>query len=434
MNTQKEVFEIEGTGGVKKLEGKIGVKGAKNAALKAMAASILFDGPIILDNVPINADVINMAEILRELGAKVSINNNELEIDCLNVSHTNITEERARTMRSSVVLTGPLLARFSKTTFSSPGGCVIGTRPIDLFFSSYEAMGAKVEYVNDKFEISSNGTLKGTEIFFDIQSVGGTETIMMAAVLAKGTTVLRNCAMEPEIVSVAEWLNECGAQISGAGTPTIVIEGRSGKLLSPKNKYTAIPDRIEAGSYLILAVLAGKDVTITDCEPLHMEALTSKLLKCGANLEIGKNYIRIKESTTKLKAFDIRTHEYPGFPTDLQSQIVSLLVNVKGESKVFETIFEDRFAFVDDLQRMGAEIEELSLREVLIKGPSELHELSEGEMMLARDIRAGFAILIATIFAKGKFTIGNIHLIDRGYEKIEERLSLIGVKIIRKIL
>lgn len=434
----KESFIIQGLAGKKSLKGKVTINGAKNAVLKAMSASVLFNGPILLENVPNTEDVKTMQAILEKLGAKIGWEETSekkyLKIDASKIKTTKIDNDLAQSMRASVVLTGPLLSRCGNVSFPSPGGCVIGSRPIDLFIKAYEKMGAKTILGKDSYNIDANKTgLNGTTIFFDLQTVGGTETLMMAAVLAKGKTILKNCAMEPEIVSVAEWLNSCGADIVGAGTTTIEINGTSGKLLTPKMPYVTVPDRIEAGSFIILSAVCGEDVYIEKCVPEHMEALISLLKDSGINIETGKDYVRVRNNkvSNSFKAFNVRTHEYPGFPTDLQAQIVTMLTQAQGESVVFETIFEGRFKYTEDLQRMGANITVMNPREVMIKGRTDLKQVHEGEELRAHDIRAGFAIVIAALLSQGQSKITNIHLIDRGYEELEKRLKSLGAEIRR---
>jgi UDP-N-acetylglucosamine 1-carboxyvinyltransferase len=260
---------------------------------------------------------------------------------------------------------------------------------------------------------------------------------MMAAVLADGTTTLKNCALEPEIVSVAEWLNSCGAKITGAGTSTMTIHGTAGKLLQAKSHpYEAIPDRIEAGSYLILGALSAKDLTIENCRPEHMEAPIQLLRNSGVNISVGSDgkslVLKNDKSAHEFKPFNIRTHEYPGFPTDLQSPMVTFLSQVSGESTVLETIFEGRFKFTEDLTKLGANITIMNPREIIVRGPTAFGELRDGDVLQAHDIRAGFAVVIAAILAKGTCRVSNVHYIDRGYAKIEEKLRGIGVKIERK--
>lgn len=435
--TKLESFIIEGLGGKKTLKGSVSINGAKNAALKAMAAAILFDGPVTLENIPDTSDVHTQSDILVKLGAKVAHDTDKhiLVIDPTTITSTDLDYDMAQNMRSSVVLTGPLLSRFKSASFPAPGGCVLGARPIDLFIEGYKKMGAEVELTSNLYKIKTSSGLTGTEIFFNIISVGGTETLMMAAVLANGTTTLKNCALEPEITNVAEWLNSCGANITGAGTSTIIITGTNGRLLSPTKNYVTVPDRIEAGSYLILGALCADSLTIMNCRPDHMDAVINLLRDSGIDIETSPNEIRILNNASKpnnrLSAFNFRTHEYPGFPTDLQAPMVTYLTQVTGQSSVFETIFEGRFKYVDDLNRAGANINISNSREIEVNGPSELSQTASIENLKAHDIRAGFAVVLAALVGNGKFTVTNVHLIDRGYEKLEERLRTLGASITR---
>ena len=433
---KNQSYIIEGLAGKKTLRGSVSIHGAKNAALKAIAASVLFDGPVTLKNVPRTSDVDTLSEILKKLGAIISWNGDTLNIDASKLKGSDIDPVLAGNMRASVVLTGPLLARFGTVDFPAPGGCVIGARPIDLFISGYEKMGAHTTLDEKQciYKIGSKSKLTGADIFFNIVTVGGTETLMMAAVLGEGTTILKNCAMEPEIVNVAEWLISCGAKISGVGTPTITIEGTRGKLLSPKHAYVAIPDRIETGSFLFLGALCAKELTIEKCRPDHVESLISNLRDSGIEITTTADTIYIKNNTrpnSELSGFNIRTHEYPGFATDLQPIAVTYLSQVRGESSVFETIYEGRFKYIEDLQKIGAHITVMNPREVLIKGPTPFKQTTENHDLIAHDIRAGFAVVMAALTGTGTFTVTNIHLIDRGYEKLEEQLSKLGASIKR---
>lgn len=355
-------------------------------------------------------------------------------VDATPITSTRIDEDLGKGMRASVVLTGPLLGRYGKATFPAPGGCVIGARPIDLFLSGYQKMGAEFSE-NGIYDFKAEKGLRGAEIFFNKVTVGGTETLMMAAVLAKGTTILKNCAMEPEIANVAEWLNASGAKITGVGTPTITIEGTNGKLLSAKTSFVTIPDRITAGSFLILGALCAEELSIKSCRPDHLEAVTQLLIDSGADITIGKNTITVKNNSKKPVIYrnvaSLRTHEYPGFPTDLQSPIVTFLTQTPGDSVVFETIFEGRFKYVEDLIKLGGNVTTMNPREIFIKGPSSFKELPDAEELTAHDIRAGFAVVLAALLGKGTFTVNNVHLIDRGYEKLEAALSGLGADIKR---
>ncbi len=439
-DAKKEAFVIEGLAGEKKLSGTVRIHGAKNAALKAMAAALLFDGTAELQNVPRNSDVETLSEILRKLGAKVEWKGDSLYIDSSKIISTDIDPELAGNMRASVVLTGPLLSRFGKLTFPAPGGCVIGARPIDLFLAGYEKMGAKAILDEEAclHRIAAEGMLRGADIFFNKVSVGGTETLMMAAVLASGTTILKNCAMEPEIGNVAEWLVSCGAKISGIGTPTLTIEGTGGKLLKPKHAYVTIPDRIETGSFLILGALCAKDLTIENCRPDHLEALITVLKDSGVPVTHKGSTIWITGNTLPNSSFkaiaDLRTHEFPGLATDVQPVIVAYLTQVTGDSKIFETIYEGRFKYVDELKKLGADITVMNPREISIKGSTPLHRMPGDGDLIAHDIRAGFAIVMAALCGSGTFKVSNIHLIDRGYEKLERELSALGAQIQRVVI
>ncbi len=431
---------MKGLAGKKTLKGHVTINGAKNAALKAMATAVLFDKKVRLENVPHTADIDTMSAILEKLGAKITpVRNHIMEIDTTSMTAANSTDidpKLAGGMRASVVLTGPLLARFGKVSFPAPGGCVIGARPINLFLEGYKKMGAKVTLENGLYQITAPNGLSGMDNFFHIISVGGTETLMMAATLAKGKTILSNCAKEPEIVNVAEWLTSCGAKIKGAGTSTIEITGSGGKLLhaDQAKPFVTIPDRIEAGSFLLLGALCAKDLVIEKCEPKHMMAVLHLLGDAGVVTEVGADTITLKGNTranAAFKSFNISTKEYPGFPTDLQAPAVVFLTQVTGESSVLETIFEGRFKYVEDLIQLGANITVINPREVRTKGPTAFAK-TIGDLY-AHDIRAGFAIVMAALVANGHFKVHNAHLIDRGYENLEERLTALGVEI-RRVL
>ncbi len=431
----KDTFVIQGLAGEKTINGSISISGAKNSALKAMTAAILFDGPVILENVPETSDIHTLANIMIKMGARIEFDNDNIAIDSTDMNSTVIDESLAKGMRGSVVLTGPILARYKKASFPAPGGCVIGARPIDLFLSGYEKMGAKVNEHDSIYDISTDQELEGSEIIFNKISVGATETLMMAAVLANGTTVMKNCALEPEIVNLAEWLNASGANISGVGTPVITVVGTGGRLLSMKENFVTIPDRITAGSFLILGALCAIELTINDCRPDHMDAVTQLLIESGVNLKIGKDYITVSsglEKTNSYKAIPmIRTREYPGFPTDLQAPMVTFLTQCSGRSTVIETIFEGRFKYIEELTKIGANIKVISPLEIVVQGPTLLNQNSKFEQLTTHDIRAGFAVVLAAVIGKGKFVINNINLIDRGYESLDKILANLGVDIER---
>ena len=409
--------------GGKKLGGTIRVNGAKNAALKLFAAALLTRKTVIFKNVPEVEDVTRMSELLRGLGAKVErIKHGEYKITADKLSSSKINPEIAKKLRASIVLVGPLLARMGKAIFPHPGGCVIGERPIDVFIDGFNAMGSKLNSKDGLYEISTKGLIGCNFIFHNV-SVTGTETIMMTAVLAKGTTILKNCACEPEIESLADFLNLCGAKIKGAGTHTIVITGVSDL---KGGIFKTIPDRIEAGSFALLAAASGSNLKITHCEPGHLDSLLGLLKKVGVSFVANNDSIEINPST-KIRAFGVKTREYPGFPTDLQAPLCVLLTQSEGEALVHETIYEGRLAWTEELKRMGADILNLDPHRIQIKGPTKLR----GREMESPDLRAGMAYIIAALCAEGESVINNIYQIDRGYEKIEERLQKIGADIRR---
>jgi UDP-N-acetylglucosamine 1-carboxyvinyltransferase len=428
-----EYFSIKGAAGKRTLEGTIEVGGAKNAVLKAIAASVLYKTPLHLSNVPHIEDVSRMLDIVRDMGGSASLEDHRVIVDAHKLSTTTIPPDIAKRIRASVVMTGPMLARYGRVQFPHPGGDVIGKRPIDLFIEGFENMGAKVSHTKDGLYdiVAPEGGLRGAEIFFRVASVTGTETLLMAAVLAKGTTVIKNAALEPEIVWLADMLAASGAKIEGAGTTTITIKG-GGLLAQKNNTFRVIPDRIEAGSFLVLGALAAKKLTLTGVVPEHLESLIASLRYAGVQLSFTKDTITVESPKNKkhdhpLRAFNLRTHEYPGFPSDLQSPMMVLLTQTEGESLVFETIFEGRLNYTDSLNRMGADITMMDQHRVLVKGPTKL----SGKHLESPDIRAGLAFVIAAQIADGVSRIHSIYHIDRGYEQLESRLRAIGVQIER---
>ena len=419
-----EKFVIQGLEGQRVLEGKASVRGAKNAALKAFAASILFDDEIQIDNTPLIQDIENISRLLKHLGVEVNqISERSFRLKPSSAIGADLSDDIAKSFRSSIVLSGPILAREGRVSFPHPGGCVIGERPIDIFLEAFEKMGAKAERDGERYVVSAD-RLTGAEIIFKIPSVTATETLMMAAVLTPGTTVLHNAATEPEIVALAEYLNASGAQISGAGTHTILIKGVDS--LKSKEPFLTPPDRIEAGSLAILAAACGRDVEIINCCTDHLKVFLQALSNIGVNIQKTENSIRIK-SSPQLKAIDIKTHEYPGIPTDLQSPLAVLMTQATGRSFIFETVFEGRLNWLNDLARMGADITICDPHRAFISGPTILR----GREMESPDLRAGLAFIIAGLVAKGESIIHNIYNIDRGYENIEERLAQIGADIKR---
>ena len=411
--------------GGKKLSGTIRVMGAKNAALKAFAASLLTRKTITINNAPEVEDIALMAELIKNLGVSVEYTKHgKYIINADKINSSEINSNIAKKLRASIVLAGPLLARTGKAIFPHPGGCVIGERPIDLFIDGFTALGAKVEHKNGLYTVSTGkNKLRGAKFVFSNISVTGTETLMMAGVLSSGTTELKNCACEPEIISLAKFLNSCGARIQGAGTSTIAIKGRAS---IDGSEYKTIPDRIEAGSFAILAAALGSSIKITDCNPDHLEVPIDVLKKIGVGIFITKNSLEI-QPPLKLKSTGIRTREYPGFPTDLQAPFCVLLTQTEGKALVHETIYEGRLNWADELKRMGADILNLDPHRIEIRGPTKLR----GREIESPDIRAGMAYIIAALCAEGQSVINNIYQIDRGYEKIEERMQKIGADIRR---
>ena len=427
-----DTFIIKGSARARTLEGEIAVKGAKNAALKAFPASVLFRDAVRLRNVPDIGDIAQMKILLEGLGAHILKRGNaSYTIVVPHSVETNFPRLIAKRFRASIVAVGPTLARFGKVSFPHPGGCLIGARPIDIFLDGFAQMGARFERRGEIYTLRvPKKKLRGATIFFKNQTVTATETFMMAGVLAEGTTVLKNAAIEPEVESLADFLNACGARIKGAGTSVIAVKG-GGLLRAGGRSWTMLPDRIEAGSFLILGALAAKDLRIVECEPAHLEALLGVLRLSGVSFEIGKTSIRIRRnpSPARFHSVDVKTHEYPGFPTDLQSLITVFLSQVKGKSTVFETIFEGRFRYAEELARMGADIKECDPHRIIVHGPTPLR----GKELQSPDLRAGLAYIIAGMVAKGTSVIHNVENIDRGYERIDERLRGIGMNIKRII-
>lgn len=410
--------------GGNRLVGAVKTSGAKNAVLPIIAASILGTTPSHLDEVPMLEDVHTISEVLKCLGlaVKCSPEKNVLDIDSTSITSYEAPYELVRTMRASFLVMGPLLARIGKARISMPGGCAIGARPIDIHLKGFEALGVKIEQGHGYIEASAPEGLKGTSIYFDFPSVGATENIMMAASLAEGTTILENAAEEPEIVDLANYLNKMGAKIRGAGTDTIRIEGVD-KLHGAD--YTIIPDRIEAGTYMIAAAMTGGDIVVENVLPEHQKPLIAKLREAGAVVEEDIDKVRVI-GKNPLKAVSIKTLPYPGFPTDMQAQMMAMMVIAEGRSKVTETVFENRFMHVVELNRMGAQISTEG-RSAVIDGPCKL----TGCDVRATDLRAGAAMILAGLVAEGTTRIGDLHHIDRGYENIVAKLKNLGADIER---
>lgn len=410
--------------GSRPLQGVIEVKGAKNAALKIFPLALMTREPILVSNLPEIEDCQRAQEMIIALGHEVKkIKPGVAEIQYKNKTCINLPPDLVAKFRASVMFVGPLLATCGEVHFPHPGGCVIGAgiRPIDMFLDGYEKLGATVKILENYYKISAK-KLKGANIFFSKVTVTGTESLMMMACLAEGETILKNCALEPEILALAEFLNSIGAKIEGAGTPTIKITGV--KKLGG-GEYKIIPDRIEAGTFALMAAAAnaGK-VTITDCNPAHLEALWSLFDKIGVNYKLGKSEIEILPAG-KLLACDMTTHEYPGFATDLQSAYTVLMTQAEGSSLIHETIYDRRLLFTDLLTQMGANIIMADPHRVVVYGPKKL----SGRKLVSPDLRAGMALVIAALIAQGKTEIGNIYQIERGYEKLDERLGKLGADI-----
>ncbi len=412
--------------GRKPLKGEIDVSGSKNAALKIFPMALLTRKPIRVSNAPEIEDVSRSREMLVALGHEVKkVKKGVFDIKFKKQKGFELPADLVNKFRASIMFVGPMLASLGKVSFPHPGGCVIGAgiRPIDFFLDAFRKMGAKINASNNYYRLTAK-KLKGADIFFSKISVTATESLMMTACLARGETILKNCAMEPEIVSLAEFLNGRGAKIKGSGTSTIKIKGvrnlRGGE-------YKIIPDRIEAGTFAMLAAASNTgEILIKNCVPEHLEALWALFDKVGVNYILNKNSIRILRSK-KLLSCDVSTHEYPGFATDLQSPYTVLMTQAHGSSLIHETIYDRRLLFADILTQMGANIIMADPHRVVVNGPAKLH----GRKLVSPDLRAGVALIIAALLAHGKTEIDNIYQIDRGYENIDERLRNIGADIKR---
>ncbi len=415
-----KIIEIEGS---KKLSGTIRISGAKNASVALIPAAILTDEEVTICNVPEITDTDALCDILNLLNVNFKRSTESIIVNPQEMVNTEITEEFSKKLRASYYFMGALLGKYKKAVMYFPGGCSIGTRPIDLHLKGFEALGATVKSEKNKYIVEAKD-LKGANIYLDIASVGATINIMLAAVKAKGTTIIDNAAKEPEIVNVATFLNNMGANITGAGTSTIKIKGveHLGKCF-----HEVIPDRIEAGTYIIIGALCGTPLKIDNVIPEHIDALLSKLEEMGVELEIGKDYVTVLNSNNNLKSTNIKTAVYPGFATDLQQPFTVLLTQANGKSKVTETIWENRFMHIPYLKELGADIE-VKNQTATILGPSNL----KGAEVVATDLRAGAAMVAAGLAAKGKTTITNAEHILRGYEKIIDKLTAVGAKIIIK--
>ncbi|BEP30233.1 UDP-N-acetylglucosamine 1-carboxyvinyltransferase [Helicovermis profundi] len=404
------------------LEGTIRVSGAKNAILPILAATLLAEEKCYLEDIPLLKDVVVMSDVLRSLGAEVSqVTNGEMTIYTPEIKSNEAPYDLVQKMRASFYVLGPLLARTGVAKIPMPGGCAIGARPIDLHLKGFTALGAKIEFGHGFVEARAE-KLIGASIYLDFPSVGATENIMMAAVLAEGTTIIENAAEEPEIIDLANFLNKIGANVKGAGTDTIRILGVK-KLLGAN--HAPIPDRIEAGTYMIAVAAAGGNVLIENVVPSHLKPIIAKLKECGIDIAEEEDNIRVI-SDGNIKSVDITTLPYPGFPTDLQAQFMAMLTKSNGVSVVMETVFENRFMHVAELSRMGANIK-IEGHSAVVQGKSNL----EGAKVKATDLRAGAALIIAGLISEGSTEIVDTYHIDRGYYDIENKLTGIGVNITR---
>lgn len=409
--------------GGKKLSGSISCSGAKNAALPMLAATILTDKAVTFKNLPYLQDITTMFEILGSMGADITLNENmEFTISTSNLHDFEARYELVKTMRASILVLGSLVARHGFARIALPGGCAIGTRPVDFHLYALEMLGAKIELKNGYIEASSK-KLKGCEITFPGVSVTGTENIMMAAVLAEGQTILRNVAKEPEVEDLADFLISMGAKITGAGTDEIIIDG----VTNLNGSIFKIPaDRIEAGTYLIAAAITEGDITISDIEPIRMSNILDKLKISGATINVGDSYIHLSMNKDSINPVDISTAPFPGFPTDMQAQFTVLNSLSNGFSVVTENVFENRFMHVQELNRMGCDIT-VKGSNAFIKGVSFL----TGAPVMATDLRASASLILAGLCAQGETIVDRIYHIDRGYERIEEKLSYLGANITR---
>jgi len=407
--------------GGRTLKGEVRISGAKNAALPILIASLLTDGINTFSNVPQLQDIHSTALLLENLGARVETKADTIRIDAGGPIQYEAEYDLVRKMRASVLVLGPLVARLGKARVSLPGGCAIGARPINLHLKGLAALGASIELEHGYVEASAP-RLKGAEIYFDVVTVTGTENLMMAASLAQGTTVLRNAAREPEIVALADTLIKMGADIQGAGTSVVTINGVSSLKAV---EATIIPDRIEAGTFLMAAVLTKGNITLFNTEPDHLGALIDKLRLTGAEIDIDGNTIHIKNAG-HINSVDIKTQPYPGFPTDMQAQFMVLMSIANGTSMISETIFENRFIHVSELRRMGADIQ-VSGNSAIVKG---VPNLSAAQVM-ATDLRASASLILAGLVAEGTTQVNRVYHLDRGYESLEKKFAALGAVIQR---
>jgi UDP-N-acetylglucosamine 1-carboxyvinyltransferase len=406
-----------------KLNGEIRISGAKNAVLPILAGTLLADGPSVIENVPHLHDVTTTIELLGCMGVQVVIDEKlSIEVDCSTIENQVAPYHLVKTMRSSILVLGPLLARYGQAEVSLPGGCAIGSRPVNLHIKGLQDMGADVEVQNGYIHARA-ARLKGARLVMDIVTVTGTENLMMAATLADGVTMIENAAREPEVIDLANFLNAMGAKISGAGTDTISIEGVE-KLTG--TRYRVLPDRIETGTYLVAAAISGGRIKVKDTNPKLLDAVIDKLREAGADIICGDDWIELDMHGKRPKAVNIRTAPFPAFPTDMQAQFAALNTIAEGTSTIVETVFENRFMHVQELQRMGADIE-VEGNTAIVRGVKKL----TAAPVMATDLRASASLILAGLIAEGETEVQRIYHIDRGYEIIEEKLSQLGANIRR---
>ena len=416
----EQVIKIEGG---HQLEGEVTISGAKNATVALIPAAVLANGPVTIVGIPQIADVNNLCEILNILNIEVTkVADDHLIIDPTNMKNTDLVQDAVTKLRASYYFMGALLGKYGHVRMKMPGGCYLGPRPIDLHIKGFEALGAEVKFEKGCYEITAK-ELIGTKIFLDIASVGATINIMMAAVYAKGRTTIENAAKEPEIIDVATLLNTMGAKVRGAGTNVITIDGVDNLMGC---FHEIIPDRIEAGTFIVIAAACAKKMRINNVIPQHLESLLSKLDEMGVNMHVGIDYVEVEESKD-LKGTDVTTKPYPGFATDLQQPLTVLMTQAKGESKVEDTIYPERFKHCYELTKMGANIE-VRNGEADIEGPTPLG----GTEVVATDLRCGAAMVVAGLIADGVTTISDIYHIDRGYSELDKKLTALGAKIWRE--
>lgn len=405
------------------LDGQVRISGAKNAVLPILAATLLAEGVAIVENVPHLHDVTTTVELLGAMGVEVVIDEKlSIEVDSSTIQTYVAPYELVKTMRSSILVLGPLLARFGQAEVSLPGGCAIGSRPVNLHIKGLQDMGAEIE-VKNGFIHAKCDRLKGARLILDMVTVTGTENLMMAATLAEGATIIENAAREPEVVDLANFLVAMGAKIEGAGTDKITIEGVE-KLQG--TRYRVLPDRIETGTYLVAAAITGGKIMVKDTDPSLLDAVIDKLRDAGADIEVGDSWISLDMHGKRPKAVNIRTAPYPAFPTDMQAQFAALNAIAEGTSTIVETVFENRFMHVQELQRMGADIE-VEGNTAIIRGVEKL----TGAPIMATDLRASASLVLAGLVAEGETEVQRIYHIDRGYEILEEKLALLGANIRR---